>query len=80
MKKREDQFIEQFLYRKSLLSSDYKAGREEEVVVFFVNHISGLLICFVPGMKFLWPVSLDHHNAKLHDSDLPQSTLRTALK
>lgn len=44
--------------------------------MFLVNHISGLLICFVTGIKSLWPVSLDHHNIKLHDSDLLQSTLR----
>ena len=44
--------------------------------MLFVNHISELLICFVPGMKSLWPVSLKHHDAKLHDSDLLQPTLR----
>lgn len=45
-------------------------------LMLFVNHISELLICFVPGMKSLWPVSLKHHDAKLHDSDLLQPTLR----
>ena len=44
--------------------------------MLFVNHISELLICFVPRMKSLWPVSLKHHDAKLHDSDLLQPTLR----
>lgn len=45
-------------------------------LMLFVNHISELLICFVPVMKSLWPVSLKHHNAKLHDSGLLQPTLR----
>lgn len=44
--------------------------------MFLVNHISELLFRFVPGMKSLWPVSLEHHNEKLHDSDLLQPTLR----
>ena len=50
----------------------------EDRLMHFVHHISELLICCVPGITPLWPVSvsLEHHNAKLHDSDLLQPTLR----
>lgn len=54
----------------------YSWEERRDGLMLFVNHISELLICFVPGMKSLWPVSLKHHDAKLHDSYLLQPTLR----
>lgn len=57
-------------------SLNWSCEERRDGLMFLVDRISELLFCCVPGMKSLWPVSLEHHNAKLHDSDLLQPTPR----